>query len=477
MIYLVSNNKKLFDSKHYAPITVERSIKIIKSWASAQFDTEGTGLDCHIAKILTLQFGNPDKSIQIVVDVTTVDIMLYKDVLENTFLIGHNLKYDIKMLMACGICPMWVYDTMVAEQLRYLAYPSGMYKMSLKEVARRYLNIIIDKTVRGKIKYVGLTEEVIVYAATDVVYLSDIMHEQIKYFQSINAMAALQIECSFTPCCAYYEFCGVKLDADKWIEIYKRNKEEFRKASAALNEYVVSLGNRKFFYNDLFDGNTCNIKWNSSESVVPLLKFLGFNTRGYNKEKKEETESKEAKLIKKQRKVNPHFVELYLEYSRLQKLVSTYGMQYVNAINPKTGRIHTEFRALGTDTGRLACGSQKINEDLARLKGLPLKKVDHHPEYTCAFPQIQNLPNTDEVRSCFIAEEGNNFVSIDYNSEESRLLASLSGDKNMLDVFRKGYDMHSYVAYLIYPDKIPRDIDIRRIKKEFHELRSQAKGP
>lgn len=124
---------------------------------------------------------------------------------------------------------------------------------------------------------------------------------------------------------------------------------------------------------------------------------------------------------------------------------------------------------------RLACGNQKTNEDLAKLKGLPLKT--DNPKLKCCYPQVQNLPNTDEVRACFIAEEGNNFLSIDYNSEESRLLASLSNDKGMLEVFEKGYDMHSYVAYLIYPTKIPRDTDISKIKKLFPHERQDAKGP
>lgn len=64
-----------------------------------------------------------------------------------------------------------------------------------------------------------------------------------------------------------------------------------------------------------------------------------------------------------------------------------------------------------------------------------------------------------------------------HRSNGARLLASLSGDKGMLEVFEKGYDMHSYVAYLIYPEQIPRDFDIRKIKKEFHDLRQSAKGP
>lgn len=483
MVYLVTQQQELFENDFYKLMSVEDSLKEISSWNMIQFDTEGTGLDCHIAKMLTMQFGKVDKSIQIVVDVTTINPLLYKDVLEKGFLIGHNLKYDIKMLFAVGICPMKCYDTMIAEMLRYLAYPTGMYRMSLKEVALRYLGKDIDKSIRGKINQLGLVPEVVLYAANDVVDLIDIMNLQIQYFKSINAMKALQIECSFTIPCAYYEFCGVKLDQKAWIEFYQNNLKEFEKAKKALDDFVVALNNPKFveinLQGDLFLGwdttPHCRINWNSTDDVVPLLKFLGFNTKGYNKEKKEDTESKELKLIKKQKEVNPEFVSLFAEYSRLQKLCSTYGMQYINAINPKTGRIHTEFRALGTDTGRLACGSQKTNEDLARLKHLPLKTQD--PKLKCCYPQVQNLPNTDEVRACFIAEEGNNFLSIDYNSEESRLLASLSGDKGMLEVFEKGYDMHSYVAYLIYPEQIPRDFDIRKIKKEFHDLRQGAKGP
>ena len=520
MIYFVSKQQSLFESKNYKPLSIEESIEMIKSWKIFMFDTEDTGLDCHIAKVLLMQFGKLDKSIQIVVDCTTVDPLLYKEVIEHSFLVGQNLKYDAKMLMAIGIFMKKCYDTMIAEMLRYFGFPRipvspeeyeeqkydfpyhikhtkatknkpsyPYYELSfaLDALGYKYLGINIDKSIRGTIKYVGITEDVIIYGANDVIHLGDIMNAQIEYFKSINAMLALQIECSAVLSLAYFEYCGVKIDEDKWMKIYKRNCTDLQKTIDALNTFVVNLGNRKFIKEaiqlDLFQDvdtsskSKCNINWSSTDDVVPLLKYLGFNTKGWNKEKKEETESKGADLVKKQKNINPEFANLYLEYSRLDKLCSTYGPQYTNAVNPKTGRLHTEFRQLDTVTGRLSCGSQKQNEDLAKLKGLPLKPRKGHPEDVCAYPQIQNLPNTDEVRSCFIAEEGNDFISIDYNSEESRLLASLSGDKGMLEVFEKGYDMHSYVAWLIYPEKIPRDIDIRDIKKKYHDLRQSAKGP
>lgn len=520
MIYFVSKQQSLFESENYKSLSIEESIEMIKSWKIFMFDTEGTGLDCHIAKVLLMQFGKMDKSIQIVVDCTTVDPLLYKEVIEQGFLVGQNLKYDAKMLMAIGIFIRKCYDTMIAEMLRYFGFPripvspeeyeeqkydfpyhikttkatknkpsTTYYELSfaLDALGYKYIGVNIDKSIRGKIKYIGITEDVIVYGANDVIYLGDIMDAQIEYFKSIKAMKALQIECSAVLPLAYFEYCGVKLDSEKWMNIYQRNCIDLQKTIDALNTFVVNLGNRKFIRDaiqlDLFqevdtsNKSRCNINWSSTDDVVPLLKFLGFNTKGWNKEKKEETESKGADLVKKQKNINPEFAELYLEYSRLDKLCSTYGPQYTNAINPITKRIHTEFRQLDTVTGRLSCGSQKQNEDLATLKGLPLKPIKGHPEEVCAYPQIQNLPNTNEVRSCFIAEEGNDFISIDYNSEESRLLASLSGDKGMLEVFEKGYDMHSYVAWLIYPDKIPRDIDIRDIKTKYHDLRQSAKGP
>lgn len=520
MIYFVSKQQSLFESENYKSLSIEESIEMIKSWKIFMFDTEGTGLDCHIAKVLLMQFGKMDKSIQIVVDCTTVDPLLYKEVIEQGFLVGQNLKYDAKMLMAIGIFIRKCYDTMIAEMLRYFGFPripvspeeyeeqkydfpyhikttkatkskpsTTYYELSfaLDALGYKYIGVNIDKSIRGKIKYIGITEDVIVYGANDVIYLGDIMDAQIEYFKSIKAMKALQIECSAVLPLAYFEYCGVKLDSEKWMNIYQRNCIDLQKTIDALNTFVVNLGNRKFIRDaiqlDLFqevdtsNKSRCNINWSSTDDVVPLLKFLGFNTKGWNKEKKEETESKGADLVKKQKNINPEFAELYLEYSRLDKLCSTYGPQYTNAINPITKRIHTEFRQLDTVTGRLSCGSQKQNEDLATLKGLPLKPIKGHPEEVCAYPQIQNLPNTNEVRSCFIAEEGNDFISIDYNSEESRLLASLSGDKGMLEVFEKGYDMHSYVAWLIYPDKIPRDVDIRDIKELYPDLRQDAKGP
>lgn len=90
---------------------------------------------------------------------------------------------------------------------------------------------------------------------------------------------------------------------------------------------------------------------------------------------------------------------------------------------------------------------------------------------------MQNLPKNSETRSCFIAEKGNKFISCDYQSQESQLIASISNDKAMLDLFTEGCkDVHSLVAYMSYPDIIPRNTRIEDIKKLYPDARQDAKG-
>lgn len=527
MIYLVTNQKWLFECHVFEIINVEQSLSILNSWEAVQFDSETLGTDPHLGSLLCVQFGNPDKSIQIVVDTTSVDITLFKDILENHLIIGHNLDFDLKWLYNHDIKPMRIYDTMIVEQLRYLSYPQFVtgiddnrmfrYKnliaeyeewesyhpdvrkkilysrdseladflynhtgFSLKSVAWRYLNVDIDKSVRGQIQYKGLTAEVIRYAATDVMYLYDIMKKQTSFLRSRNMLEAAKIECNFVMCNAYYEWCGVKIDELKWKKKMKDDSDRMNSALSKLNQFVIDFNDTRFFEvdNNLFTGLTkiCTINWQSTKQVIPFLTALGFNCKGIDKKTKEEKESIESKVLKSQKGINDEFLKIYFDYTESYKVCSTYGQAYLNAVNPNTHRIHTVFRQLGTDTGRLACGSQQINVDLAKARQLPLSKTKDTSRI-CAYPQLQNLPNDALTRSCFIAEKGNDFISIDYNSEEARLLASLANDKAMLEVFNKGYDMHSMVAYMIYPDKIPRDTDISRIKSEFHDLRQSAKGP
>ena len=531
MIYLVTGNQQLFESEVYKIISVEESLTIMKDWKMIQFDTETTGLDAHIDTSLMWQFGNIEETIQIVVDTSTINIIAYKETLEKAFIIGTNLGFDCKFTFKENIILRNVYDLMIVEQLLYLGFPNFMIGASqdiidsycqiidecpnwdslnskqktayiqnasptvadfianhsgasLKAMCYRYLGEDMDKTVRGEITWRGIDDKTVLYGAGDVKPLYRIMVKQLKILQQRGLMKAAKIECEFVPVKAYYEWCGVHMNTSLWKEKMKKDEEKMNTALAKLNEFVVKFGDKRFFkinrQGDLWEGfNTtpkCTINWNSTPQVIPFLTALGFNCKGIDKKTKEEKDSIDASVLKPQKDVNPEFYNTYLAYSEAHKVCTTYGQNYLNAINPKTNRVHTQFRSLGTDTGRLACGSQQQNTSLAKLKGLPLK-TPKDPKLKCAYPQLQNLPADEITRACFCAEKGNTWISRDYKGQESVLMADFSQDKAMLDVFLKGEDMHSTVAYMVFPNDIPRDTPIKDIKAKYKHLRQLAKNP
>ena len=120
MIYVVTLNKDLFGLQGCEYITVDQSLEKMRDWSMIQYDSETTGRDAHLCKILCMQFGDIEGNDQIVVDATTIDVVRYKEILETKFLIGQNLKFDLQFLYNHGIIPRNVYDTMIVEQFLYL---------------------------------------------------------------------------------------------------------------------------------------------------------------------------------------------------------------------------------------------------------------------------------------------------------------------------------------------------------------------
>ena len=98
MIYFVTTQGELYPSDKYTIITAEKSLEIMEDWKVIQFDTETSGLNCHLDTLLTMQFGSSDGETQIVVDCTTIDPTLYKSKLESAYLEGQNLKFDLQFL-------------------------------------------------------------------------------------------------------------------------------------------------------------------------------------------------------------------------------------------------------------------------------------------------------------------------------------------------------------------------------------------
>lgn len=507
MIYLVSKQKSLFESDLYQPLDKKEALDMIMAVQEIEFDSETEGLDPHTKKLLCTQYGLGEH--QIVVDNTSIDINYFKPVFSDAekILLGWNLSFDIKFLYKFGLTVENVWDGMIAEKLLHLGYPAQFHSMSLQSAAYHYLGLNLDKTVRGKIVNVGLTSEVIEYAAHDVVYLKAIKEKQLVELEKKDLLKAVEFENKFVPVISYMEFCGAKLDVDKWkvkmasdLNTLNQAKldldhwvENYYNENKGQSEYTITVKKhvpdmksenkildkippkatdirRRFIDNEVYytysipfhsvkinlqgdlfsgfdDSAKCCINWGSSAQVVPLFELLGLNCTVIDKKTKEKKKSADIKLIEPQKEKSP-IVDLYVKYKKAKILVDTFGQKFINHINPVTGRIHPSYWQLGADTGRLSASE----------------------------PSLMNLPKDKLTRSCFVADKGNKWISIDYSGQESFLMASIANDKAMLDELVNGSgDLHSLTAKMVFLD-IPRDTSLKDVKNKFHDYRQEAKG-
>lgn len=476
MIYLVSDNKP--ESPYYSTISVEKSLELLHRMSIIQCDTETDGRDAHINHLLCIQFGNDALDVRIVVDLQYADLNLYKEILEEKMLIFQNGKFDLQFLYNYGIHPLKVYDTMIVEQFLHLGYPSGSVSYSLKEIAKRRLDVDLDKTIRSQIIWRGLDEDVILYSANDVVYLEKIMRSQMEDVKKIeNAVNGVRLECDFVPVIAYLEWCGIKLDEGRWKEKMKSDQENFDNSIKALNDFVVRTSSLKKYVfvdyqGDLFTGFNLEpqvkINWSSSQQVVQVAKILGFDTTVQDKKSGEDKDSVLEKFLMMQKGVNDEFLELYFSYQEYAKVVSSFGQIHLNSINPVTGRLHTSFKQLGAASGRMSCGSNQPNTDLSTYK--------HLPNGSCKYVNLQQLPHDETTRAAFVAEEGFSLIDCDWSAAEARLAGDIYNDQAIKDIFLNDIDSHSMYAKIFFKKEL-EGIDVKDIKKLRPDLRQKAKGP
>ena len=109
-------------------------------------------------------------------------------------------------------------------------------------------------------------------------------------------------------------------------------------------------------------------------------------------------------------------IPILIKYGEARKVTTTYGENILKQLNDKD-RLYTNFNQCGADTFRLSSGGKDGNTKYINL---------------------QNLPADALTRSCFIAEEGNKFISIDFCGEESVLMASIANDKAMINELMYG---------------------------------------
>lgn len=457
--YFITNQQSLFTPVGYSFSTVDKCLKYLETLDEIGVDTETKRFDPSVdSDLLSLQLGDDKK--QFVIDCGTVDIQLFKDIIERKLVLLQNAKFDLKFLYFFKIVPSKIYDTFLAERILTTGIPTA--RKGLDALVWNYCKQHMDKSVRGSIHREGLSARVIKYAGDDVKYLSEIKRKQLEKAETLDLTKSISLDNEYVRVLAYIEHCGVKLDVDKWSAKCLEDKKFLDKKAEELDKFIFDnsemfphlIDNQMNLFDDALQ---TRINWNSSKQVIPFMQKIGVNTKVKDKKSGMMKDSIDKSILSPQK--NKHkIVPLYIKYSEAYKVVSTYGENWLDYINPRTQRIHTNYTQI-MNTGRLSSG-QKGN----KKRGLSQK------------PNMQNVPSDDRTRSCFVAEKGNTLIVADYSGQEQVVLANKSLEPNLLEFYAKGLgDMHSFNAKKIFSTELA-DIELNDVKKARPDLRQMAKA-
>ncbi len=345
-------------------------------------------------------------------------VEIFRSVYENEKIlkIGQNLKYDLEVLRNYDIelkGKMW--DTMIAH---YLIQPELRHNMDyMAEIYLNYQTIHIDELIGAKGKNQRSMreldpKEVYEYAAEDAditLQLKNKLEPELK--QQGAEKLFYEIEMPLMPVLAEMEMTGVCLDTDSLAETSKQLTQRM----LDIEQRIYELAGEHF--------NIASPK-QVGDILFDKLKIID----KAKKTKKGQYVTSEEVL--QQLRHKHEIVGLILDHRGLKKLLGTYIEALPKLINPRTGHIHTSFNQTITATGRLSSSD----------------------------PNLQNIPirgeDGKEIRKAFIPEPGCLFFSADYSQIELRVMAHLSQDPQMIEVFREGKDLHAATAANIYKKPI-----------------------
>lgn len=415
-------------------------------------DTETTGYSAHSDKVLSLQLGDKEKAF--VIDISTIPLVEFKPLFkqaDKTFLF-QNAQFDLRFLYNVGIEINNVYDTLLAECIIMGGYGDKDDIKSVEEIlgtpiannlvgrsltldalAMKYLNVTLDKSVRGVIHREGLTDRVIEYGAKDVLYLLQIREKQLEVLKEYKdkydlGLEVLELENKVVKVFSKMALNGVKLNVDKYrTEVIKTAKQEVNNSIKVLDNVIHNDDRFKDFRiyqgNLFFDTRTTEINWNSYSQKLKLLKLINPSI-----------ESTGSPVIRKEIK-HPLGVAL-LSYNKYKKLQDAFGDKFISHLNKDTLRMHPSIWQI-LSTGRIS------------MKDPNLLQI----------PARGALGST--IRSCFIADKGNKIVGGDYSGFELRIIAEYSQDPLWVNTFKNGGDLHSILCSETF------DIPLSDVKKPF----------
>ncbi len=331
--------------------------------------------------------------------------------------IGYKLKQDYILLKQIGVdLNGFSYDIEIAGYI----IDSIKNKYDIETLALRYLNLELSRFLKPKetVKQLDLftmEEETVgeeeknkacvyAYAINKLYPITKKMIEEQGSMELFN-----NIEMKVSEVLAKMQYTGIGIDKEELIEYGRKIKLEIDEKT----EKIYKLCGQEFNIN----------------STKQLGKVLFEDLKLPVQKKKKSGYSTDVEVLEKLREEHPVIREL-LDYRQICKLNSTYVEGMLPYINKKTKRIHSYFHQTVTATGRISS----------------------------AEPNLQNIPTRFELgkslRKAFKPKEGCIFIDADYSQIELRVFAHISNDKNMIEAFKQGADIHSEVASKVFEKNI-----------------------
>ena len=395
---------------------LRRAVEDLATRNAIGLDTETTDLDPYLARLRLIQLATSD-------GVYIVDFNHFADgnpkqsdalaplrkllTSPRPIKIAHNAKFDAKFIKHnLGVDIVGLFDTLLASQL--VSAGDIEERHGLEAIAGRYLNEAVDKTERLSNWEFALSESQLQYAARDAAVLLPLREKLIDRIKALSLVQCAQLEFECVMPVVDLELAGFYMDKKRWLEQLAIVEE---KRGEVANELQEMLG-EGVAQASLFGPPRANINLDSQQQVTEVLTRLGIPLP-------DSTRNWKLQPLAAQYPV----VEKLLEYRTMQKALTSYGQNMIEFINPKTGRLHADFRQIGAPTGRFACTN----------------------------PNIQQVPHAAEYRRCFMGyPAARRLVIADYSQIELRILAEFSGDEAFTNAFKSGADLHKVTAAQVF---------------------------
>ena len=395
---------------------LNRAIEELSKQHAVGLDTETTELDPYNARLRLIQLATPQGVYIVDVNAFANGDVKRSDVLSplrqllsslRPIKIAHNAKFDAKFIKHnLGVDIGGLFDTLLASQL--VSAGDIEERHGLEVIAGRYLNETVDKSERLSNWEFELSESQLQYAARDAAVLIPLREKLIEKIKANNLVRCAQLEFECVMPVVDLELAGFYMDKHRWLEqlaiVEEKRAELSNELQEMLGEGVAQAS--------LFGPPRANINLDSQPQVTDALNRLGIPVPDSTRNWKLQPLAAQYPVVSK-----------LLEYRTMQKALTSYGRNMIEFINPKTDRLHADFRQIGAPTGRFACTN----------------------------PNIQQVPHAVEYRRCFRGHpEGRKLVIADYSQIELRILAEFSGDQAFIGAFNSGADLHRVTAAQVF---------------------------